>query len=89
MRDRFADAFVQMSVDLDLNLIETYNKELSKIEWHIKKHAKQYRSADFHILTSISGVGDILALTILYKIGDIQRFESVQKFAFYSRLIKC
>ena len=89
MRDRFADAFVQMSVDLDLNLIETYNKELSKIEWHIKKHAKQYRSSDFHILTSISGVGDILALTILYEIGDIQRFESVQKFAFYSRLIKC
>ena len=31
----------------------------------------------------------ILALTILYEIGDIQRFESVQKFASYARLIKC
>ena len=34
-------------------------------------------------------VGDILALTILYEIGDISRFESVQKFASYSRLVKC
>ena len=40
-------------------------------------------------LQSISGVGQIMALTILYEIGDINRFESVQKFASYSRLVKC
>ena len=34
-------------------------------------------------------MGRILALTILYEIGDIQRFETVQKFASYARLIKC
>jgi len=89
MRRRFADASVQATIDLDLNLIDAYNKELAKIEWHIKKHAKQYKPTDYHILKSISGVGDILALTILYEIGDIQRFESVQRFASYSRLIKC
>jgi len=80
---------VQATIDLDLNLIDAYNKELAKIEWHIKKHAKQYNPTDYHILKSISGVGDILALTILSEIGDIQRFESVQRFASYSRLIKC
>ncbi len=31
----------------------------------------------------------MLALTILYEIGDIQRFDSVQKFASYARLVKC
>ncbi len=30
-----------------------------------------------------------MALTILYEIGDIQRLESVQNFASYSRLVKC
>lgn len=89
MRDRFDDPAVQKSIDLDLNLIDFYNKELSKVEWHIKKHAKQHRDRDFNLLKTISGVGDILALTILYEIGDITRFESVQKFASYSRLVKC
>ena len=28
-------------------------------------------------------------MTILYEIGDINRFETVQKFASYSRLVKC
>jgi transposase len=28
-------------------------------------------------------------MTILYEIGDIDRFESVQKFASYCRLVKC
>ena len=41
------------------------------------------------MLKTIPGVGRILALTILYEVGDIQRFESVQKFASYARLVKC
>jgi transposase IS116/IS110/IS902 family protein len=35
------------------------------------------------------GINFILVLTILYKVGDIHRFESVQKFASYARLVKC
>jgi len=89
MRDRFPDPAVQKSIDLDLNLIDFYNKELSSVEWYIKKQAKQHNARDFNLLKTISGVGDILALSILYEIGDIKRFESVQKFASYSRLVKC
>jgi transposase len=37
----------------------------------------------------VPGIGLILAMTILYEIGDINRFESVQNFASYSRLVKC
>ena len=43
----------------------------------------------FHRLRTITGVGKILALTILYEVHDIQRFETVQQFASYSRLVKC
>jgi transposase len=34
-------------------------------------------------------VGKILALTFIYEIHDIDRFESVQRFASYARLEKC
>lgn len=36
MRNRFDDPAVQKSIDLDLNLIGTYEKELSEVEWYIK-----------------------------------------------------
>jgi transposase len=37
----------------------------------------------------VNGIGRILSLTILYEIGNIDRFESVQNFASYARLVKC
>ena len=41
------------------------------------------------MLQTIHGIGRILALTILLEIGDITRFETVQQFASYGRLVKC
>ena len=70
-------------------LLSALNAELARIEWHLEKQAKQHNPKDYYLLQSISGVGQILALTILYEIGDITRFESVQNFASYSRLVKC
>jgi transposase len=37
----------------------------------------------------VPGIGEILALTLLYEIHDIGRFPSVQDFASYARLVKC
>jgi transposase len=39
-------------------------------------------------LRSIPGVGQILALVILYEIQDIKRFQTVQNFSSYARLVK-
>ena len=38
---------------------------------------------------TIPGVGDILALIILYETHDINRFESVQCYSSYSGVVKC
>ena len=40
-------------------------------------------------LQSIPGIGQTLALVILYEIHDIKRFPRVQDFVSYSRLVKC
>jgi transposase len=85
----FADKDVQHNIDLDLALIDCYHQQLSKLEWHLEQQAKQHDPASLNVLRSIPGIGRILALTILYEIGDIRRFETVQKFASYARLIKC
>ena len=51
--------------------------------------AKQHNPVHLNILQTINGIGRILALTIIYEVGDINRFPSVQKFASYCRLVKC
>ena len=37
----------------------------------------------------IRGVGPIIGLTILYEVENIERFERVQDFLSYARLVKC
>lgn len=68
---------------------ECYHRELSQVEWMLEKQAKQHQPTHYYLLKTIPGIDRILALTILYEIGDIERFESVQKFVSYSKLIKC
>lgn len=85
----FDDPLVQRNIGLDMTVLECYHRELSQVEWLLEKQAKKHQPTYYHLLKTIPGVGRILALTILYEVGDIRRFESVQKFASYSRLIKC
>lgn len=85
----YDDPLVQRNIDLDMTVLECYHRELSQVEWLLEKQAKKHQPTYYHLLTTIPGVGRILALTILYEVGNIRRFDSVQKFASYSRLIKC
>jgi transposase len=89
LRSAFPDPVVQRNIDLDMAVIECYAKELGKIEWYVEQQARCHQPMHLHILRSVSGIGRILALTIIYEIGDINRFDSVQQFASYARLVKC
>lgn len=89
MRSVFDDPVVQRNIDLDLAILDTYAKELERVEYFIERQARQHNPVHLKLLRSIHGIGQILALTIIYEIGDINRFESVQQFASYSRLVKC
>jgi len=40
------------------------------------------------LLQTVPGIGEHLGLTLLYEIGDIQRFPSVKDFVSYCRLVK-
>jgi transposase len=43
--------------------------------------------ASFYRLRTIPGIGATLAMTILYEVPDFARFDTVQQFASYSRLV--
>ena len=86
--ERVEDPEVRKSVAVDLAEINSFNHILKPLEWHIEKTAKQHDYHTLYLLRSIPGVGQILALVILYEIHDIKRFTRVQDFSSYARLIR-
>jgi transposase len=86
--ERFEDSAVRKSVEVDLAAIDALNEILKKLEWSIEKTARQHDYHTLYLLRSIPGVGQILALVILYEIQDVKRFQSVQNFSSYARLVK-
>jgi transposase len=86
--DRFTDPSVQKSMELDISLIEHYDKLLNHLEHELSLIAKVHDADSYFRLRSIPGVGRVLGLTILYEIHEISRFPSVQDFVSYCRLVK-
>ena len=78
---RFSDPAVQTSIAADLSLIDFYDTLLNQLELFITRQAKQQDQHSFYLLRSVPGIGKILALTILYEIHDIARFQRVQELA--------
>jgi transposase len=87
--DHFEDRVVKKSIAVDLALLERYDALLTDLELYLVRQAKQHDGNAFHRLRTIPGVGKVLALTILYEIHDVKRFDRVQEFASYARLVKC
>jgi transposase len=87
--DHFPDPFVRKSINVDLALLAQYDGLITDLELTIVRAAKQHDGDAFHRLRSVPGIGKVLALTILYEIHDITRFDRVQEFASYARLVKC
>ena len=87
--EHFPDPSVRKSIEVDVALIDQYDALITNLELTIVRLAKRHDGDAFHRLRSVPGLGKILALTILYEIHDITRFDRVQAFASYARLIKC
>jgi transposase len=87
--DQFTDPSVRKSVEVDLALIAQFDHLITDLELTIVRHAKRHDADAFHRLQSVPGIGKILALTSLYEIHDVTRFDRVQEFASYARLVKC
>jgi hypothetical protein len=86
---RFPDPAVQKSIEVDLALLDSYDRLLTALERGLVNTAKAPSAQVFYRLRSIPGVGKILALVRRDEIHDIQRFPRVQELVSSGRLVKC
>ncbi len=87
--ERFDDRSVRKNMEVDLAMIEAYDRIILPLEREIIKIANGHDLLSYTLLQTIPGVGRILALVMLYEIETINRFATVQDFASYARLVKC
>jgi len=87
--EHFPDPSVRKTIEVDVSRIDHYDQWLSEVELYLTRSAKPDDGQTFARLQSVPGIGQILALVILYEIQDSARFPRVQDFVSYCRLVKC
>jgi transposase len=86
--ERFDDESVRRTLEVDLELAAHLDAQIAATEAFLAAKAKVHDLPNFYRLRSIPGVGKVLALTLLYEIGDIRRFDHVGQFLSYARLVR-
>lgn len=81
----FSDINVRMAVNGNLVVLQCLSSNILIIEKSLKQQLKL--KDDFINLTSIDGIGLILALTIMLETGCISRFKAVGQYASYCRCV--
>src|SRR5439155_13807511 len=75
-------------VECDLALIDALDAQIHDLELHLVRTAKVDDAQTYARLQSVTGIGKILGLTLLYEIHDIARFPAAGNFLSYARLVR-
>jgi transposase len=86
--ERFDHGCVQQNMAVDMALIDCYDPLLTALARSIEKTAHRHDPVSLARLRTIPGVGNILALGMLYASEDIARFPRVQECVSSCRLVK-
>lgn len=85
----FDDPDIKLMITTDLNFLGSLDPLIRDLECQVIKQAKHHNQHDYVLLRTIPGIGEILALTILYETHDISRFSTVQRYSSYCGVVKC
>jgi transposase len=86
--ERYTDPMHRLSVKADMYLVKHHDITINELEQAILEYTRNEHSRDYNILKTAPGLGKITGLLILYEVDTIKRFERVQDFCSYSRLVK-
>jgi len=75
-----------LAAESGLAAIEFYNDRIKAIETQVLSQVAC--QAEFELLRTIPGIGNILGLTIMLEVGDIRRFKKVGNYVSYCRCVK-
>lgn len=79
------DPNVRLGLTCLLEPVRAINEQVAEIETQVLKSAKLRE--EFRKLETVYGIGKILALTVMYEVGEIFRFPTVGDFVSYCRLV--
>jgi len=80
------DSVAALGITSLLEPVRALNAQIEVVEREALRHARI--RDEFAPLLTVWGVGKILSLTIMYEVGDIERFRKVGNFTSYCRLVK-
>jgi transposase len=89
VEEHFPDPRVRQTIEVDVSLSAHYDQLLGEVKLDITRTAKTHDVQTVARLQSVPGIGQILALVLLYEIPDLRRFPRVQDFVSYCRLVTC
>src|SRR5215208_224971 len=72
--EHFPDPSGRKTIEVDVSLIAHYDHLLGEVELYITRSAKMPDVQTFARLQSVPGIGQMLALVILYEMQDSARF---------------
>lgn len=78
----------QFALHNQLALVRHFDEQIIALETQLQKLTRQVAGRDYTLLQTVPGIGKYLGLTLLYEIGDIERFPTVKDFLSYCRLVK-
>lgn len=84
--DLFEEPAEKMTAEIQKTHIDALGRSIARIEKHVQQSTRQLPHCAQ--LTSVPGIGKILAMTILLEVGEITRFKSAENFASYARMVK-
>jgi transposase len=87
--ERFPEGSLRQNVALDLRLIDQLDHLIADLERDLVRTVKVEDEQTYERLQTISGVGRVLALVLLYEMHDWSRFATVGEFLSYARLVRC
>jgi len=79
------DSYLYMSAHSNLLILQTLDKQIAAIEQQTLEAVAL--KDEFQLLTTVTGIGPILGLTIMLETGDINRFDAAGNYASYCRCV--
>ena len=76
---------VALAIKSNVAVIETLSAQIELLEKRLQEKVKE--RPEFALLTSVPGIGRVLATTILLEAGPIERFAAAGNFASYARCV--
>jgi transposase len=81
----YSNTDLSLAIKSTLRIVNALTDQITSIEAQVMKKARLKK--EYKLLTTVWGIGEILALTIMYESGTMSRFATVGDFVSYCRLV--